>query len=75
MMRTGRRLWLVLGLVFFDGAVVIDEDEGVLVIGILVASSTRVARAEVALRVVSERDRLHHVLGPHFWVIDRKGRL
>lgn len=43
-------LWRVVGgLLFFDGGVVVDEDEGVLVVGVRVALGAFVARAEVAL--------------------------
>lgn len=46
---------LVLGLVFLDGAVVVDEDQGVLVIRIGVTGRASVAGAKVALEDVRSK--------------------
>lgn len=40
---------VVLGLLFFDGAVVVDEDEGAVVLGVGVALGSRVAGTKITL--------------------------
>lgn len=45
-------LWLVIGLLLLDRAVVIDKDKGVFVLRIGVALRASVSRAEVTCRVI-----------------------
>lgn len=48
-MAAGGLGWGIDGLLFFDGAVVVNEDKGVFVLGVGVALGAFVARAQVAL--------------------------
>jgi hypothetical protein len=49
---------IVVGLLLLDGAVVVDEDERAVVLGVNIARGALVAGAQVALRVVGWEGRL-----------------